>query len=281
MQSRPRLLQVDTYDFLDPARDRHAWPAGYAILSHTWQEDGDEVSFHEMITKDAHTLASREAFVKLKFTHDQAKRDGLRSFWVDTCCIDKTSSSELSEAINSMYQWYAMAEVCYAYMSDVDMTGERYWEQFRNSRWFTRAWTLQELLAPKKVVFYDKHWNRLGCLSEPAYAKIISEVTGISIDMLMHKAELEDFSIAQQRIWRLLYAQACSLGRALPGNVMVLVPESVAIPSIHSFHRSFSHVTHAGVTNTPRATRLANRPRLARTLTSLASIASQEHHTHL
>ena len=94
----------------------------------------------------------------------QAERHGLDWAWADTCCIDKTSSAEVTEAISSMFQYYARSEVCYAYLSDVrppKIQGEMSWE-FKNSHWHQRGWTLQELIAPKVVIFMAKDWTPLG-----------------------------------------------------------------------------------------------------------------------
>ena len=86
----------------------------YAILSHTWGPE--EVPFIDMMEGKG---MSKTSFDKIRFCGEQARRDGLQYFWVDTCCIDKTSSAELSEAINSMYQWYACSSVCYVYLEDL------------------------------------------------------------------------------------------------------------------------------------------------------------------
>ncbi|XP_044715953.1 tetratricopeptide repeat domain-containing protein [Hirsutella rhossiliensis] len=140
----------------------------YAILSHTWGTDSDEVSFNDLI----HGSGKRKAgYAKIRFCGEQASRDGLQYFWVDTCCIDKSNNTELSEAINSMFRWYRDAGKCYAYLADVssrildinDKPGQMTWEtSFRKSRWFTRGWTLQELLAPTSVEFFSKEGERLG-----------------------------------------------------------------------------------------------------------------------
>jgi hypothetical protein len=137
----------------------------YAILSHTWTE-GQEVTFADIkeLGKAVDTDGkSKEGYQKLRFCAEQAKRDGLDYFWVDTCCIDKSNNTELSKAINSMFLWYQNADRCYVYLSDVeirtlnvDRSDEpaRTWQSaFKESRWFTRGWTLQELLAPKAVEF--------------------------------------------------------------------------------------------------------------------------------
>lgn len=112
----------------------------YAILSHTWQ-DG-EVTFQDW--KDLETAKKKKGFFKIQMACEQAQKHGIDFLWVDTNCIDKTSSAELSEAINSMFSWYQQASICYAYLVDVDprphysSTLPRYWEQLGGSRWFTR-----------------------------------------------------------------------------------------------------------------------------------------------
>ena len=109
---------------------------------------------------------------------------GYGYLWADTSCIDKTNSTELSEAINSMFRWYAEAEICYAYLADVpddDHVSHRH-SSFRASRWFTRGWTLQELVAPKEVHFYSKNWKFLGSRTDLKH--LISSITGIPVDVL-------------------------------------------------------------------------------------------------
>jgi len=112
---------------------------GHAILSHTWGDD--EVTFQDIINN---TASQRKAYEKLLGTCQQALRDNYEWVWIDTCCIDKSSSSELQESINSMYRWYSEADVCYAYLSDVDDAAVG-WdaERFGESRWWTRGWTLR------------------------------------------------------------------------------------------------------------------------------------------
>ena len=128
----------------------------YAILSHTWG-DG-EVLFRQVWDKEfpSNDLAGS---CKIRNACAEAIKDGWEYIWVDTCCINKESSAELSEAINSMYQWYKGSEVCYVYLSDVSLSARKP----KESRWFTRGWTLQELLAPSFVKFFDQDWNYLSC----------------------------------------------------------------------------------------------------------------------
>src|ERR1700744_2413468 len=159
----------------------------YAILSHTWGRGEDkEVTYRDIMDG---TGNNKPGFRKLTFCGSQAKADGLHYFWVDTCCIDKSNNSELTTAINSMFRWYQNAARCYVYFSDVpvrtrdDQSDHIEWESaFRNSRWFTRGWTLQELLAPKVVVFYSQDYIRLG--DKRSLMQQIHETTGIAIEAL-------------------------------------------------------------------------------------------------
>ena len=127
----------------------------YASLSHTWGRE--EVLFADLGKIEAQ---GKEGYQKIKHTCRQALQDGLQYAWIDTCCTDKSSSAELSEVINSMCAQYADADVCYAYPSDVAEIADIHdtGSEFARSRWFTRGWTLQELLAPKSVVFFTVEW---------------------------------------------------------------------------------------------------------------------------
>ncbi|KAF4617125.1 hypothetical protein D9613_005781 [Agrocybe pediades] len=180
----------------------HKVPA-YAILSHTWGDE--EVTFQEMKSRENHpqsrsSIEKKKGFMKIKRTCEQALSSGIPYAWVDTCCIDKTSSSELSEAINSMFQYYRNAEVCYAYLADVLAEGdaEEISSQFIKARWFTRGWTLQELVAPLNVIFYDKNWVEFGTKS--SLRKLITQVTNIGKQVLLanHGGEI---SISARMAW--------------------------------------------------------------------------------
>ncbi|KAI1785938.1 HET-domain-containing protein [Ganoderma leucocontextum] len=130
-----------------------------------------------------------------------ARANGYRYLWIDSCCIDKTSSSELSEAINSMYQWYACADVCYAFLADVPAEEDRRRKdsKFRLSRWFTRGWTLQELIAPANVVFLCGDWTFIG--SKHSLASLLAEITNISYNALLRVEPLKEFSVAERLSW--------------------------------------------------------------------------------
>ena len=160
----------------------------YAILSHTWGLE--EVTFKDMIEGNRR---SKTGFDKIRFCGEQARRDGLKYFWLDTCCIDKSNAVELQEAINSMFRWYQNAVKCYVYLSDVstkkrkasDSFTEYTWEPaFRSSKWFTRGWTLQELLAPSpgSVEFFSQERDRLG--DKRSLERQIHEITGIAVSAL-------------------------------------------------------------------------------------------------
>ncbi|KAF7536145.1 hypothetical protein G7054_g4779 [Neopestalotiopsis clavispora] len=172
----------------------------YAILSHTWDPQGGEVTFSDIITGQGKL---KPGYRKLRSCGRRAARDGIRFFWVDTCCIDKSSSAELTEAINSMFRWYQEAARCYAYLGDVPSIGliqnVVLWEQrFRESRWFTRGWTLQELLAPRFVEFYSSGWMKIG--DKASLERLISLTTNISVSALRGDS-LSSFSIEERMRW--------------------------------------------------------------------------------
>jgi hypothetical protein len=174
----------------------------YAILSHTW--DQDEVTLQHLTTADPQAttaLRSKAGFLKVQKTCAVAlARDGLAYAWVDTCCIDKTSSAELAEAINSMYAWYRDAAVCYVYLADLEPGGvEDLQRDLPRCRWWTRGWTLQELIAPREAVFFDRWWNCRGSKSE--LAGLISAITGIPEALLRGEAQLSDFAVARRMSW--------------------------------------------------------------------------------
>ena len=177
----------------------------YAILSHTWGADAEEVTFENLMNG---TGKDKSGYNKLRFCGEQAGRDGLRYFWVDTCCIDKSNSNELQEAINSMFRWYRNAAKCYVYLSDVsrpaldanDDFNRWTWESdLRKSRWFTRGWTLQELLAPALVEFFSKEGEKIG--NKKSLERHINEITGIPIQALRGNP-LSSFTIAERISWQ-------------------------------------------------------------------------------
>jgi len=176
----------------------------YAILSHTWGPDTEEVTFEDMTNG---TSKNKPGYEKVRFCGEQARQDGLEYFWIDTCCINKTNYAELTQAINSMFRWYRNATRCYVYLSDVssppfdtnDEFHPRPWEpDFRKSRWFTRGWTLQELLAPRSVEFFSQERNRLG--DKTSLKQQIHEITAIPKSVLQG-APLSQFSVNERLSW--------------------------------------------------------------------------------
>jgi hypothetical protein len=191
-----RLLHTRTLELSEFLEN--ATPA-YAILSHTWEKE--EVSFKDMQGPNAKKKAG---YAKVQKCCEQAARDGYEYVWIDTCCIDKSSSAELSEAINSMYVWYKNAKTCYAYLADLDTKGWFGWlseapESFKKSRWFTRGWTLQELIAPARLEFFDKYWSPFGTKADRH--SVLSEITGIDELTLIGGRELREVSIAKRMSW--------------------------------------------------------------------------------
>lgn len=254
-----RLINVETYE-LETFADHRSTPE-YAILSHTW--GAEEVLFQDVqpVTDDT---KKKLGWKKIEYTCRQAQKDELRYGWVDTCCIDKTSSAELSEAINSMFAWYKEAKICYAYLTDVDelveghegqdgipgedalattstteqsasvdssgdaagnqddtaitqeevgkpveaeqdrTSGDGFHEnekrafedQFKASRWFTRGWTLQELIGPPTMEFYSAQWKPLGSLLK--LAPIVAGVTNIPLPLLYRECEVTSYCAARR-----------------------------------------------------------------------------------
>lgn len=198
-----RLLQLSASNELSLTSDlTHNIPP-YAILSHTWGIDGDEVTFQDIKDK---CFQHKPGYQKILFCGNQARSDGLEHFWVDTCCIDKSSSAELTEAINSMFRWYRDAQKCYAFLADVccdgavaDEPARSTWKiNFRKSRWFTRGWTLQELLAPTVVEFFSVEGQPLG--GKTSLGQSIHEITHIPIRALQ-TPHLDEFNIETRMSW--------------------------------------------------------------------------------
>ncbi len=198
-----RLLQLDNCAELSLTEDLLDNIPPYAILSHTWGTDRDELTFddlHNGLGK------SKAGYAKIQFCGQQARKDGLEYFWVDTCCINKASHAELSEAITSMFRWYRKAEKCYVYLSDVSsrkrdndgQTQQTWVPAFRISRWFTRGWTLQELLAPASVEFFSREGELLG--SKKTLEGRIQDITEIPISALQG-APLSDFNVGERMRW--------------------------------------------------------------------------------
>ena len=183
----------------------------YAILSHRWI-DLTEVDYEEMVDlakmdrQEQSEIRRRLGYKKIIDTCKQAKRDGYEWVWIDTCCIDKRSSAELSEAINSMYRWYANAEVCYAYLHDVDGSSfpihrdkKKYHKSNGRPEWFSRGWTLQEMIAPRNLQFFNEHWRPID--DKKSLAGILNTITGVPEHILADGLEENRPCVAQIISW--------------------------------------------------------------------------------
>ncbi|KAJ9614125.1 hypothetical protein H2200_002261 [Cladophialophora chaetospira] len=228
-----RLLYFDAHGELkltkDHIEDTLVNLFDYAVLSHTWGADEEEVTFEDV---QHGNYKQKAGYDKLQFCGKQAQSDGLRYFWVDTCCIDKSSSADLQEAITCMFRWYRDSTKCYVFLADVTnrengnkRTGQTWklslrrsgrfskrqpaaspesqfepkWDSaFRKSRYFTRGWTLQELIAPKAVEFFSREGDKLG--SKETLEEMIHEITGVPIDAL-RGSPMSSFPVEQRMRW--------------------------------------------------------------------------------
>jgi len=233
LNTSPFLPGQDLLEFVERYGDRIP---PYAIVSHKWGKDEDEVYLTDILHG---TARAKKGFTKLASALDRARLDGLGYLWMDTCCIDKTSSAEMSEAINSMYEWYYNAKKCYAYLVDVsvdqptdgnleayellrvlrsfrqaelselycrvDLAAEylpdasEFNRQFHQSEWFERGWTLQELLAPRELEFFNRDWKHIG--DRVRHQELISKRTNIDVDYLTGVRSTEQASIATRMSW--------------------------------------------------------------------------------
>ncbi|RYN82567.1 hypothetical protein AA0119_g13411 [Alternaria tenuissima] len=173
----------------------------YAILSHRWS---DSEILIEDISNETYK-EKEEGYRKLQFCAERAARDELQYFWIDTCCIDRWNNNERSKAINSMFQWYKDAARCYVFLSDVSVSTETEpvqrsdWEaSFRASAWFTRGWTLQELIAPVSVEFFSCEGQRIG--NKTSLDQLIHETTGIPLRALRN-CSLDEFTTSERERW--------------------------------------------------------------------------------
>ncbi|KAI1777267.1 HET-domain-containing protein [Hypoxylon cercidicola] len=197
----------------------------YAILSHVWV-DREEVSFREFIDMGPSTK-TKSGYRKIRNACNIAKLDGIDWMWIDTNCIDKSSSAELTEAINSMFNWYRHSTACYAYLDDVPHLD---WSQpvetllyFRQSHWFLRGWTLQEMIAPPRLEFYSQQWRKIGDRND--LAGQISVITGIETPLLHASTEdLQQVSVAKKMSWAARTTRVEDIAYCLLGIFDVNIP---------------------------------------------------------
>ncbi|KAI2629882.1 HET-domain-containing protein [Hypoxylon sp. NC1633] len=170
----------------------------YAILSHVWGPD--EVLFHEVGADQKH-IRDKAGWGKITSFCTIARKHGFKYAWIDTCCIDRRSSAELSEAINSMYQYYHDAKVCFIYLKDVHKAGSRdqVLAAVRSTRWLTRGWTLLELLAPAQRRFFTADWSEIEGGQD--LLNVLAGSTGISRSLLENRDLLPTFCVAERMRW--------------------------------------------------------------------------------
>lgn len=195
------LIDTSTFELVqivDPSHQK------FAILSHTWDAEG-EVTFQDMQNLDVARI--KPGFQKIERTCNVA-RPHFRYMWIDTCCIDKSSSAELSEAINSMFYWYQCSKLCYVFLSDLEPLPTHLKESERRSlldtriskcRWFTRGWTLQELIAPERLEFFDQNWIFIGAKSD--LEATLARITNVDAAILNHSTRLSSIPVARRMSW--------------------------------------------------------------------------------
>lgn len=223
-----RLINVETLELESFVGDLGREVPEYAILSHVWTTE--EVSLQQ-VTGLLPLPEESKGYRKVIDFCSKARDEGFEYAWIDTCCIDKTSSAELSEAINSMFQWYRESAACYVYLEDVTSSENPIAKgsQFRHSKWFTRGWTLQELLAPHEVIFLANDWREIG--TKTSLSTTISETTKIDVNTLLkrtwaHVSVAMIMSWASMRKTTRLEDQAYSLLGLFDVNMPLIYGES-------------------------------------------------------
>ncbi|KAK7441752.1 37S ribosomal protein S22 [Stygiomarasmius scandens] len=193
---RPRrLIRTRSLKLVEFSKYRRIPP--YAILSHRWIH-GEEITFQEFKKLGAETK-SKPGFDKIRNACQQALKDGLRYIWIDTCCINEGDHDDVVRNIRSMYAYYQNSQVCYTYLVDVDAVSLTGAGSFRNSKWFHRGWTLQELLAPRQVIFFNKDWERIG--SKHDLRSEIASVTTIPQEVLSGERPIHDVDPLRRMTW--------------------------------------------------------------------------------
>ncbi|KAI0869252.1 HET-domain-containing protein [Hypoxylon argillaceum] len=202
------LLNTATFELRYGDQANFKQGEGYAILSHRWV--GDEINFqqlHDVVAelRSGRTPSSTIQIDKIRGACKAARDLNFKWLWIDSCCIDKTNAVDLDETIRSMFKWYGGSKVCITYLSDVESTGGRGPSVFNSnerkgpSLWFTRGWTLQELLAPSNMRIYNKNWDYIGTKID--HAEALSQITGIDAEYLTGKKSFRAACVATKMSW--------------------------------------------------------------------------------
>ncbi|THV03858.1 HET-domain-containing protein [Dendrothele bispora CBS 962.96] len=184
-----KIIEFKEHDTIPP----------YAILSHKWIH-GEEITLQDF-KQSRNRQVSKKGYHKVRRACGKARQDGIRYIWIDTCCIDQTNSDDIAQNIKSMYAYYQNATVCYAYLDDVrsDVDSKTWQCEIEESEWFRRGWTLQELLAPRIVEFYDTEWNYIG--SRHGLQEEISYATGIPLPVLSGRLPIHQVDVLERMSW--------------------------------------------------------------------------------
>ncbi|WPH01259.1 HET-domain-containing protein [Acrodontium crateriforme] len=231
-----RLLRTDSLTF---GTFQRANRPPYVILSHRWSKNEDDEILMQGIIQG--TATKKKAFAKLNGAMLEAQFYGYEWIWCDTCCIDKTSSAELSEAINSMFAWYKEADTCYVYISEPDISSV---EDLPKSDWFSRGWTLQELLAPPFVEFYTHDWRLIANNLATEVVEILSRITLIDGAILMKTENISSVSIAERMSWAAhrVVSREEDMAYCLMGLFDVSMPMLYGEGGEKAFHRLQEHI---------------------------------------
>lgn len=197
-----RFLDAKSHEkHSDKEELRHQQRTPYVIISHVWRKK--EVIYEDMVqfnkleaSKSREKPESAAKIVGACKTVLRYYNKKVEHLWLDTVCIDKKDPTELSMSINSMYRWYKEAEVCFAYLDDYPTMEVPI---FTQSKWFTRGWTLQELVAPRKVIFFDKDWKEIG--DKISLQTSLTRQTKISGNYLLHLHDVSHASVSQRMSW--------------------------------------------------------------------------------
>jgi hypothetical protein len=189
--------------------EQNSQESKYAILSHRWGNAEDEVTFQDMLSS-SNLVKAKAGYSKLEGCCRQAHQDGHERVWSDTCCINKSSSAELSEAITSMYSYYENSQICYAFLNDIEKRREPpsgngiardNFSFVSESAWFERGWTLQELIAPETVKFFDSSWTFLGEKKQLEISNDIEKNSGIHSSILKQPEMVRAVSVSCRMSW--------------------------------------------------------------------------------